>query len=91
MSEEYTAKNIVVFSEDVVAERFGFAKATQLLKQYPQAPEQFVKTAVEAAVLVGVKPELVMKKYYEGQNIELAPEYAVVYAELSTARLSLSS
>ena len=85
---DYTAKSIKVLSDAAAAKRFGYEKAQELSETYSCVSKTSLETLVIASNLCGVDPDLAAQKYCEGLDVELPVEFAEIYSEVMTERVS---
>lgn len=81
----YTADSIRILSPDEAADRFYFAKATQLAAQYSSIAPEFIARLIEACVLADFPIELAVRRYLDKDySVSVTPELLEVHRDLLT-------
>jgi hypothetical protein len=83
MSEEYTAKDILVLTGEEVVEAFDWAKAGELTKTYPWVTLEFVTRLLEACRVSGWAVDLAIQRYLDrDKTVEQPQEFVEVYRDI---------
>lgn len=84
---DYAASSIKILSPEEAADRFGFARAGELISRYPASSPDFVRRMVEACQLSGWPVEDAERRYLAGdKSIQPTPEFVACHRELADQR-----
>lgn len=85
METPYTATAIRILLPEEAADRFAFAKATQLASQYPAIAPEFIARLIEACLLADFPIDLAVRRYLDkDRSISVTPELLEIHRDLLT-------
>jgi len=88
----YTASAIRILPPSEAADRFTFAKATQLAAQYPSIATEFIARLLEACVLADFPIDQAVRRYLDrDRSVPVTPELIEAHRELQCFRHRVSS
>jgi hypothetical protein len=83
----YDASSIKILTPEQAAERFGFARAGDLIARYPSSSPDFIRRMVEACQLSGWPVEDAERRYLVGdRSVQPTPEFTACHRELADQR-----
>ena len=83
----YDASCIRILSPEQAVERFGFARAGDLIARYPSSSPDFIRRMVEACQLSGWPIEEAERRYLAGdRSVAPTPEFIACHRELADQR-----